>query len=624
MAGTFIDALPAVSAAQLTDVFPVDQLPGPITYQESNAQLLALFEANITITDSNFTGTLSPTHGGTGINNGSSTLTLGGNLTTSGAFNSVFTMTAATNVTFPTSGTLATTSSIPSLPLSLANGGTGAGLTASAGSIVYSGASALALTAAGTSGQLLSSAGTGTPSWTTATYPSTTTINQVLYSSSSNVVGGITAADNGVMISGTTGIPSWLANSGTPGYVLTANSSAPASWQAISASGAITTIDGDSGSVTPSSGTITISGGTTGLTTSGTSATLNLTGTLNLAGGGTNHALTASAGGIVWSDASKLNILAGTSVAGQLLLSGNAATPNWSTSTYPSTNAANTLLYASSANTMAALATATTAVLTTSSSVPTWAATLSLALGGTGASLTGSAGGIFYINVGSVGAILAGTGTANKALLSGSNAAPSWSAYAFPSTLMSSGLMYANSSTSLTTLSPTTDAVLTSDGSGNPSWKAVTDGQVIIGSSIGIPAAATITASTGITITNGHNTITIATNGADHWVDQSSSPVTMTTNTGYTSDDASSLVTFTLPTTSAIGDFVEIVGKGSGLWKIAQAAGQQIQISPNSTTSGATGYLASVNQYDAVKLRCDTANTIWSVVSQQSTGLTVN
>jgi uncharacterized membrane protein YiaA len=49
------------------------------------------------------------TYGGTGVNNGASTITLGGSLTTSGAFSSTFTMTGATNVTFPTSGTLSTT-----------------------------------------------------------------------------------------------------------------------------------------------------------------------------------------------------------------------------------------------------------------------------------------------------------------------------------------------------------------------------------------------------------------------------------------------------------------------------------------------------------------------------------
>jgi hypothetical protein len=54
-------------------------------------------------------GTLiSPTYGGTGVNNGTKTITLGGNLTTSGAFATTLTVTAATTVTLPTSGTLAT------------------------------------------------------------------------------------------------------------------------------------------------------------------------------------------------------------------------------------------------------------------------------------------------------------------------------------------------------------------------------------------------------------------------------------------------------------------------------------------------------------------------------------
>lgn len=71
---------------------------------------------------------LSPALGGTGVNNGTNTLTLAGNITTAGAFASTFTMTAATAITFPVSGTLATTAQLPSLPLSLANGGTGQNL----------------------------------------------------------------------------------------------------------------------------------------------------------------------------------------------------------------------------------------------------------------------------------------------------------------------------------------------------------------------------------------------------------------------------------------------------------------------------------------------------------------
>lgn len=64
-----------------------------------------------TITTGVWNGTIiSPIYGGTGVNNGANTLTLGGTLTTAGAFNSTFTMTGATSVTFPTSGTLFSTS----------------------------------------------------------------------------------------------------------------------------------------------------------------------------------------------------------------------------------------------------------------------------------------------------------------------------------------------------------------------------------------------------------------------------------------------------------------------------------------------------------------------------------
>ena len=48
------------------------------------------------------------THGGTGVNNGSKTITLGGNLTTSGANDVVFATSGSTSVTLPTTGTLAT------------------------------------------------------------------------------------------------------------------------------------------------------------------------------------------------------------------------------------------------------------------------------------------------------------------------------------------------------------------------------------------------------------------------------------------------------------------------------------------------------------------------------------
>ena len=54
-------------------------------------------------------------YGGTGVNNNGKTITLGGNLTTSGAFATTLTVTGATNVTLPTTGTLATLAGTESL-----------------------------------------------------------------------------------------------------------------------------------------------------------------------------------------------------------------------------------------------------------------------------------------------------------------------------------------------------------------------------------------------------------------------------------------------------------------------------------------------------------------------------
>jgi hypothetical protein len=69
-----------------------------------------------TITSGTWNGTIiGPTWGGTGVNNGVKTITLGGNLATSGAFASTFTMTGPTAVTFPTTGTLATLAGTESL-----------------------------------------------------------------------------------------------------------------------------------------------------------------------------------------------------------------------------------------------------------------------------------------------------------------------------------------------------------------------------------------------------------------------------------------------------------------------------------------------------------------------------
>ncbi len=102
------------------------------------------------------------------------------------------------------------------------------------------------------------------------------------------------------------------------------------------------------------SGVGTYTGGT-GINITGN--TVSLISPVTLALGGTNNAsLTASNGGIVYSDATKLNVLSGTATARQMLQSGANVAPAWSTATYPATTTAGGVFYSSANNVVAELA----------------------------------------------------------------------------------------------------------------------------------------------------------------------------------------------------------------------------------------------------------------------------
>jgi len=66
-----------------------------------------------------------------------------------------------------------------------------------------------------------------------------------------------------------------------------------------------------------------------------------------MADGGTGASLTPSNGGIVWTDAGSMEVLAGTGTAGRMLRSGASATPSWSTAVWPADCAQGDLIYAS-------------------------------------------------------------------------------------------------------------------------------------------------------------------------------------------------------------------------------------------------------------------------------------
>lgn len=240
-----------------------------------------------------------------------------------------------------------------------------------------------------------------------------------------------------------------------------------------------------------------------------------------------------------------------------------------------------------------------------------------LSQGGTNANLTASNGGIFY-STASAGAILAGTATANQLLLSGSSTTPAWSTSTYPATNAANTLLYASSANTMAALATANSSSLATSSAGVPTWLGpLINGQLVIGSTGAIPVAATISAGTNISVTNGAGSITIAATGAGGftWVDQNSSSVTMAINTGYVTDNGASLVTYTLPSTAALGSEIKIIGFSAGGWKIAQPASALIHIGNQVTTTGTGGSLASTNAFDCVDIICVVANTTWVVKS---------
>lgn len=142
-----------------------------------------------------------------------------------------------------------------------------------------------------------------------------------------------------------------------------------------------------------------------------------------------------------------------------------------------------------------------------------------------------------------------------------------------------------------------------------------TNGQLIIGSASADPVLATLTAGTGVSITNGAGSITINAVGSGvTWNEITGTSASMAVNNGYIANNAG-LVTLTLPTTAAQGSTIYVTGKGAGGWKIAQNASQLINIGTATTTTGTGGSLASTNTFDSLMLVCITANNNWNVLN---------
>jgi len=377
--------------------------------------------------------------------------------------------------------------------------------------------------------------------------------------------------------------------------------------------------------------------------------------------------VTPANGGVVYTDASRVQLLAPTPTANQVLVSGANSAPSWSTATFPATaGSAGTILRSNGTNWVASTATF----------ADTYTASNLLYSNGT-STVTGLAtanNGLLVTSNTGVPSILAGPGTTGNILQSNAAAAPSFSTATYPSTggaagsvIISDGtnkitstslwpntvgsagkiirsdgttnayststfadtygastLLYSNGANTVTGLATANSAVLVTNSTGVPAWSGtLTSGQLIIGSTGATPTAATLTAGPGVSISNGAGSITISGTGSGiGWTEVTGTTQTIVADNGYVANNAG-VVTFTLPTTAAFGTAISIIGKGAGGWAIAQNANQSIQVGSVSTTVGNTGSLASTNRFDSIDLICTTANLIWTTLGGVQGALTV-
>ena len=233
---------------------------------------------------------------------------------------------------------------------------------------------------------------------------------------------------------------------------------------------------------------------------------------------------------------------------------------------------------------------------------------MALAIGGTNASLTASNGGIVFSDATKFD-ILAGTATENQVLLSGASSAPSCSVATYLPTLRINEIVYASAANTMAQITTANNAQLYTDASGVPVFTAsMTDGQVLIGSSAGVPVLGTISAGAGISVTNGNNSITIAATASVAWIDALSTPVAVVAESGYLADTGAVKTVFNLPIAPAFGSVVRVSGFSAGGWIINAGAGDTIQIG----SVNAPNSVSSANQFDAIELLyAGAANAMW-------------
>jgi hypothetical protein len=377
-----------------------------------------------------------------------------------------------------------------------------------------------------------------------------------------------------------------------------------------SGTGILNTLTGNSGgAISPAAGNInTLGTGSITIAGSGSTLTTQLTGL-------TNHSVQVGAG-----TATLTQLSVGTN--GQVLIGATTADPAFATltssdSSISFTTGANTLsLQVAGGSTTIKTITGNTGGAESPSAgnfniLGTGSITVAGSANTETVQLTGLTNHAIQIGAGTATLTQLGAGTTGQVLQTNTTADPTWSTATYPSTTTINQILYSSSANVVGGLATANNGVLTTGTSGIPVITALaSNGQLIIGSGAGAPAAATLTAGTGISITNGANSITIAASGEGlTWSVKSTNFNAAVSNGYFITGNAVA----TLPAAPSIGDTIAFFVQGAFTVTITGNTGQAIQISSNLST--AAGTQANTATGDACTLVYDSTNTQWNAVS---------